>query len=484
MGRKNIKAKKQRFFLVNLGCPKNLVDSERISLELLKRGGTPVSSPEDADVILVNTCGFISDARRMSEEHIRELAKFRKEGKELVVLGCYPERIGIERARKTLPADFVFGAGGDTFIESLNSVLPYSFGRKRSSEKKRYDDVRRLNTLSPFSAYVKLSEGCSRGCTFCSIPKIRGFLRSRDEEEIIDEVKYLADTGVREFILISQDTTMWGRDKPGGRREDLFRLLDRISEIDGVEWIRLFYIYPDTFVEKLIDYISGNPKIVRYIEIPFQHIDDEILRKMGRATTEKLIRRIMDKIREKIPDMSLRTELIVGFPGEDTRKFHKLLSFVEEYRFDWLGVFTYSPEPGTPSYKMWKDELGIGTYSAGSTDDGSEWESIQGVLWEDDSNGMNTTVKKFFEDAEKKRKELMELWTHIFAEKQRGRVGEVFRCISEGGGVFRTYFQAPEVDGVVILTSQDRDVQSDSPFCELEIIGFDGADLLAREACM
>ncbi len=463
MGRKNIEnIENTKFFLVNLGCPKNLVDSENLASELIKIGMEPTQSPEKAKIIIVNTCGFIDEARKMSKEHINALSEFRKDGKKLFVIGCYPKRIGISKAKKILEADEVFG----DIDEVIQKILETEKIQDTINEKKQISEIqnknenrkKRINTLSPYSAYVKISEGCSRGCTFCSIPKIRGFLRSKDEKEIIDEVCQLASDGVREFILISQDTTMWGVDK-GKRRNELFNLLDKISEIDGVKWIRLFYVYPDPFVIELIKYIERNEKIVRYIEIPFQHIDDEILTKMGRATRERTIKEIINTIKERVPDMAIRTEFIVGFPGETEEKFDKLVKFVQEYEPDWLGVFTFSPEPGTPSYRMWKE------------------------------NGVSKKIAKM------RKKELMKIWTEILIRKQKAMVGKEFICIKEGDNrTARTQFQAPEIDGVVRLKNEKREKNNnhwkekqkfpekeENAFVKVKIIDFDYEDLIGEK---
>jgi len=435
---------KYKFFLLNLGCPKNLVDSENLSLELMKMGLSSSSNPDQADFIIVNTCGFIEEARKMSLDYSRKLSSY---GKKVIVFGCLPKRIGVENVKKLVGADFVLKDKEDVVnLLSLNLQKNGSAKWRDLNLNQKSNLPPRLNTLSPFSAYIKLSEGCSRNCSFCSIPLIRGKIKSRSEEEILNEIKYLSsEAGVREFILISQDTTMWGVDL-GKKREELFNLLDKISNIDGVEWIRLFYVYPDSFAEKLVKYISSNPKLVRYVEMPFQHADDEILRAMGRATTEATINKIMDKVKEILPDLEIRTEIIVGFPGETEEKFEKLLRFIEKYRFSWLGVFSFSPEFGTTAFDLWKK---------------------------------NRVSKRI---VERRKKELMKLWTKILLEKQEERVGKVFRCINQGDGKFRTYFQAPEIDGEVILKKSNVFSGSfDHSFYDIKILGFDGPDLIGGE---
>lgn len=407
------------FFILNLGCPKNLVDSEKLVLKLMKMGLKPVSDPGASDVVIVNTCGFIRTARSMSSYHIKKIRKLTN-GK-LIVTGCYPKRVG--RDSLDVPADFVTEDIEQT-VEVVRTIVANEDG-DGSSERSldSLGHIKRINTLSRFSAYLKISDGCSRTCSFCSIPKIKGPLRSVDEDEILSEARYLAEVGVRELIVVSQDTTMWNVDK-GGRREDIFKLLDKLSEIPQIEWIRLFYVYPDRFALKLIDYISENPKIVRYIEIPFQHVEDRILAKMGRATKKKLIYELFEKIRLKIPDMSVRTELIVGFPGETDRDFKSLVDFVETFEPDWIGVFEFSPEDGTPAFKIWKD----------------------------------SPVPK--EKIRYRKRAIMEVWSRIFCKKQIERVGKIFKSIYESDGVYRAYFQAPEIDGVIMVRGKHKSPQN------------------------
>lgn len=420
-----------KFFLLNLGCPKNLVDSEKVSLELMRMGFIPSSSPEDSDIVIVNTCGFIDAARKMTEQHIREIKQ--KTKGHLIAMGCYTKIVD----KITIPCDFVAENVEET-IQIARSFLP-----KKDIASPNFKKIKRINTLSKFSAYLKISEGCSRLCSFCSIPKIRGPIQSFDQRKILDEAKYLVDNGVRELIIISQDTTMWNIDK-GGKREDLFRLLDELSEINDLEWIRLFYIYPDRFAIRLIDYIANNPKIVRYIEMPFQHIDDEILMKMARATRKKIIYEILENIKNKIPDMSIRTELIVGFPGETDDKFEELVNFVQIFKFDWLGVFEFSPEKNTPSYRMWKEQ--------------------------------NISKKISHE----RKKEIMKVWTKILHEKQKEKIGKIFRCIYESDTTYRAYFQAPEIDGVIKLKNghDANTINSQSPFRNIIIEDIEDENLI------
>lgn len=329
--------------IVTLGCPMNQVDSEHIMGGLVSQGFDIVPE-EEADVIVVNTCGFIEDAREESIDSILSLARFKESGrlKALVVAGCLAERYRTELEREMAEADAVAGLSERDTIPALCLEL---LGRKERAEY----SYSRVVTGPPNSAYLRISEGCDNRCAYCTIPMIRGSYRSVSEDEIIRDAKELASIGSRELILIGQDTTRYGTDLNG---ETLPGLLRRLSEIEGVEWLRLMYTHPARINDELIDVLSGLPKVLPYIDMPVQHITGKILKRMGRHTDPQEIRNLIDRIRERIDGVVLRTGLMVGFPGETDDNFDELVEFVRDVRFERLGAFVYSPEEGTPAAQM------------------------------------------------------------------------------------------------------------------------------------
>ena len=345
---------KEKVCLVSLGCPKNLVDSEVILGLLAKGGYSFTTDAAQAEILIVNTCSFIEEATKEALEIILHLSRYKKEGrcKRLIVAGCLPQRYG-ERLEKEMPeVDLFIGTG--TFQR-----LPLMLSRK--TRKKSYltgpsylynEKTPRILSTSPFTAYLKIAEGCSKTCTFCTVPKIRGPYRSRSLRSVIEEAKGLAAQGVKELILIAQDTTAYGEDRKDGA--NLERLLRNLVQVDGLRWIRFLYAYPrpGAFAESLLNLIASEEKICPYIDLPIQHIDDGILRRMGRRSTSQEIRALLQRVRAIIPSVSLRSTVIVGFPGEGEKEFRDLSLFVEETRFDHLGAFKYSAEEGTPASRL------------------------------------------------------------------------------------------------------------------------------------
>lgn len=345
---------KETVCLVSLGCPKNLVDSE-VTLGLLTKAGHPVTTdPSKAEILIVNTCSFIQDASREAIETILQLVPFKREGRcrLLIVSGCLPQRYGKVLEKELPEVDLFVGTGSF-------QKIPYLISRER--KKKSYlagptflynEKTPRILSTPSFTAYLKIAEGCSKTCTFCTVPKIRGPYRSRRISSVLKEAEGLAAQGVKEAILIAQDTTAYGEDLDDGT--SLEKLLKGLVQIDGLQWIRILYAYPrfSNFTEGLIELMAHEEKICPYLDLPIQHIDDEILRRMGRRSREKEIRTLIEKLRTSIPEIALRTSLIVGFPGEREKQFEALLRFVEEAQFDHLGAFKYSSEEGTPAHKF------------------------------------------------------------------------------------------------------------------------------------
>ncbi len=349
-----IRIMKETVCLVSLGCPKNLVDSEVMLGILSKAGFVITTKPDDADVVIINTCCFIQDATQEAIDTIAQYLPYKKEGRchTLVVSGCLPQRYG-KSLEKELPDVDLFVGTGD--FQNLPFLLSRRQRKKTFFSKTSflYDEkTPRILSTPPFIAYLKIAEGCSRTCTFCTVPRIRGPYHSRAVRSVLREARHLADQGVKELILIAQDTTAYGNDLKDGT--NLEKLLRGLVKIDDLRWIRLLYAYPrsDAFTDGLLEVMAGEKKICPYLDLPIQHIDDEILRRMGRRTKGSEIRSLLQRIRTFLPDVSLRTSLIVGFPGEREDQFESLLEFVKETKFDHLGAFKYSPEEGTPAVRL------------------------------------------------------------------------------------------------------------------------------------
>jgi len=345
---------KETACLVSLGCPKNLVDSEVILGLLSREGYLLTTDPSRADVLIVNTCSFIEDATREAVETVLQLSSLKKEGRcrLFVVAGCLPQRYGEVLERELPEVDLFVGTGA---FQQLPLLLSHKPKQKTFLPKPTFlynEETPRILSTPPFIAYLKIAEGCSNACTFCTVPKIRGRYRSRKPRSVLEEARRLADQGVQELILVAQDTTAYGRDLRDGT--NLEKLLKNLVKVDGLRWIRVLYSYPkaDHFTDRLLELMAQENKVCPYLDLPIQHIDDEILRRMGRRAKDAEIRSLLRKIRIFLPEISLRTSLIVGFPGEKESQFKALLAFVEEVQFDHLGAFKYSPEEGTPASRL------------------------------------------------------------------------------------------------------------------------------------
>ncbi len=339
--------------MISLGCPKNQVDAE-IMLSKLQNGGFEiVSDPAEADVVIVNTCGFIEDAKRESIENILDMVSYKEdcENLKILVTGCLAERYQTEIFKEIPETDAVIGIGANEDIcEICDRVID---GEKVESFPPKTDlkiEGDRILTTPPYSAYLKIAEGCSNHCTYCAIPSIRGEFRSRTSESILKEAKKLASEGVKELIVVAQDTTRYGEDLYG--KNALVPLLKALSMVEGIEWIRLLYLYPERIDDALINEIATNEKIVKYMDIPLQHCNKNVLKRMNRHGDRESLTAILNKIREKIDGVTIRTTFIAGFPGETEEEFNELCEFAQEMRFERMGCFAYSEEEGTPAAKL------------------------------------------------------------------------------------------------------------------------------------
>jgi ribosomal protein S12 methylthiotransferase len=418
--------------LLTLGCSKNLVDSE-LMLGALANAGYEISTdPACAQVLIVNTCAFIEAAKKESIAAILEAAEFKKNtpGRRLVVAGCMAQRYGAELAEELPEVDIFVGTGNFLDLPELLRRTEPSWPRSLEAERGKvvpyvggahllpHIDAPRILTGNFFSAYLKVSEGCNHKCTFCIIPRIRGAHESRPIATVIQEARRLAESGVREINLIAQDLTAFGRDLTP--RSSLAELLVRLNDIEELRWIRLLYCYPNFVTDSLLEAVAKLPKIVKYIDMPLQHADDTILRAMRRERSGDALRKLLDRIRMRVPEVALRTSFIVGFPGETEQAFRRLLDFVREQEFDRVGVFTYSREEGTSAF------------------------DLPGQLPE--------------REKRRRRARLMEAQAEISLRRNRALIGREVQVLVEGQNAGRatrmrgrTPWQAPEIDGMVIL---------------------------------
>ncbi|MCH5191143.1 MAG: 30S ribosomal protein S12 methylthiotransferase RimO [Oscillospiraceae bacterium] len=343
----------KKITMVSLGCPKNQVDGEMM-LGTLRQGGFEITDdPADADIIIINTCGFIESAKRESIENILDMASYKEDNPnvKILVTGCLAERYRSELFAEIPEVDSVIGIGANGDICKICiDILENKKVELYPSKNELPLDGDRVLTTPEYSAYLKIADGCSNHCTYCAIPSIRGEYRSRTAESILDEAKRLAEGGVKELIVVAQDTTRYGEDLYG--QNALVPLLKSLSKIDGIEWIRLLYLYPERISDALIDEIAENEKIVKYLDIPVQHCNERILKLMNRHGNRQSLTELFAKLREKIPNVALRTTLIAGFPGESEDEFLELCEFVDELRFERMGCFAYSEEEGTPAAQM------------------------------------------------------------------------------------------------------------------------------------
>lgn len=408
--------------MVSLGCPKNQVDAEVILAKLSAAGYEITAAESEADAIIINTCGFIEDAKTEAIENIIEVAKFKNEGplKALIVTGCLAERYRDEITREIPEVDVVVGIGKNKDIVEI--VTEAIDGNKKNYYAEK-DELElcgdRILTTPPYSAYLKIAEGCDNCCTYCAIPLIRGGFRSRSIDSCVKEAKSLAKKGVTELILVAQDTTRYGEDLCG--KSMLPELLSELCKIDGIHWVRTLYTYPERITDDLLEVIASEPKVVPYLDIPLQHCNGEILARMNRSGNYKTLKELIEKIRARVPDITLRTTFLVGFPGETDVQFCELCEFVKEMQFDRLGCFAYSEEEGTPA---------------------AEFEGqIDKQLRQDRAENV------------------MEQQLLIAAKKNEAKIGSTCEVLIEGyDNYIRCYFgrsaaDAPEIDGKVFFIS-------------------------------
>jgi len=428
-------AENKKVHFISLGCPKNLVDSEIMAGTLMKDGYEVVGEADQADTVIVNTCGFIEDSKKESIQRILDMSDLKQEGKikKVVVAGCLTQRYKNDLMEGLPEADLFVGSGE---FQNISKILKNSdAGEKQKTffnlpTYLQEEATPRVNSQPGHRAYLKISEGCMKRCAFCAIPLIRGNLQSRSIDAIVAEAKLLVAGGVKELIIISHDFTDYGFDirrKDPTRKESPVELLRALDQVEGLQWIRLMYLYPDGITQEMVKLIAGSKKIVKYFDMPLQHINDSVLKSMNRKMTRDEIETALMNIREHIPDAVIRTQFIVGFPGETQEQFEELLNFVAEQQFDRVGCFKYSPEENTPGGRM--------------------------------DNQVDDETKDYRHDA------LMEVQQNISREKHRDFVGKTIEVIVEGFSEEtdlllqgRFWGQAPDIDGIILINDGEAQV--------------------------
>lgn len=434
--------------MISLGCPKNQVDTERMLASLDKNGFEIADCYDGVDAVIINTCGFIDDAKREAIENILDMAQLKEDGtvKKIIVTGCLAQRHKQEIFDEIPEVDAVIGIGANADIADIAKRVIEGENVYEMPANSNLPLVgERLLTTPEHWAYLKIADGCSNRCTYCAIPSIRGDFRSVEFETLLDEAKALADAGTKELILIAQDTTNYGVDLYGKLR--LPELLDALCEIDGIEWIRLLYCYPDKITDELLETMARQPKVLHYIDLPLQHADDKILKAMNRRGDNAYLRETIGRIRAAMPDAVIRTTFIIGFPGEGEEEFETLAEFVNEIEFDRLGCFSYSPQEGTPAFDM-EDQI----------DD--ETKLRRGEIIMDDQ-------------------------LDIVNVKNHERIGKVYTVLVEDYDGYtdsysgRTYMDAPEIDGRISFTTANH--YNNGDFAQVEVIGMNEYDLIGKD---
>ena len=437
-------------FFVSLGCDKNLVDSEYMLGMIRDAGYTIIDDETQADVIVINTCCFINDAKEESINTILEMAEYKKTGhaKALIVTGCLAQRYRSEIEEEIPEVDAILGTNSyDNIVSAVKEVMAGKhYTNLNSLEGLPTLHTKRCVTTGGHYAYLKIAEGCNKRCTYCIIPYIRGNYRSIPIEELVATARELVEGGVKELILVAQETTLYGIDLYG--KKSLHRLLDELNKIPGLYWIRILYCYPEEIDDELIEAIKRNDKVCHYLDIPIQHANSDVLKRMGRKTNKDDLVRIIHHLRKEIPDITLRTTLICGFPGETEEQHKELLEFVQEMKFDRLGAFTYSPEEGTKAAEM--------------------------------ENQIPEETKKLWQQ------EVMELQEEIIFEKNEDMVDRELYAFIEGkvadenAYVGRTYRDAPSIDGYIFVNTEETLMTGD--FAKVKVTGAYEYDLIGELA--
>ncbi len=429
---------------VSLGCSKNLVDTEMMIGLFKEQEYNIVNNPKEADIILINTCGFIESAKEEAINTILEMAEYKKSRcKYIIATGCLVKRYK-EELEKALPEVdlFISCDSYDEFWKEVEKIIKRE--EKVSNYSLEYD--KRLITTGDKMAYLKIAEGCSNRCTYCAIPNIRGPFVSRKIEDILKEATLLAKKGIKELIVIAQDTTKYGIDIYGESK--LAELLDKLCKIEGIEWIRFLYSYPETITDELINIVKNNDKICKYFDIPIQHISNTVLKRMNRKSNEESIKELMKKIRKEIPEVILRTTVIVGFPGETTEDFDKLYEFIKETKFDKLGAFMYSKEDGTPASRL-KEQI-------------------------------HPQTKK------SRYNKIMKLQQEISKTNLENKIGKTYKTLIEDVSfdgkyyIGRTYMDVPDMDGVVFIENENKTKDKIDQFVNCKITEVRDYDLFGK----